>query len=142
MARLAIRLALGASLTLAGLVLLCSCGSGSSMGGSWVPAHSGVRWTVSGGPGWDFSGNVPRHGGLVISKEGGSYKVTLVSVDGSRYPTVTKMDGAKLDVYSSPGAHSLGAPDFYLKLSAAHTLSMYEYEGQWQLTTDFKPGSP
>jgi len=113
------------------------------MSGTWVPADSGVRWTVSSGTtGWDFSSSIPRRGGLVISKKGASYKVILVNVDGSRYPTVTRMDGAKLDVYLGPQGHALGSPDFYLKLTAADALSMYEYEGQWQLTTDFKPGSP
>ena len=77
-----------------------------SMAGSWVPAKGSVVWTDSAGTtGYDFYPKAPRPGGLLISKHGGGYKVILVSDDGSRYPTVTKMDGTRLDVNFGPGVH-------------------------------------
>lgn len=92
--------------------------------------------------GYETYQKAPRPGGLVISKDGGGYKVILVSRDGSHYPTVTKMDGARLDVYFGAESHPLGAPFLYLKLTAADTLSMYVWNGQWQDEMTFKPGSP
>lgn len=115
----------------------------SGMAGSWVPGRGSVVWTASDGTvGYDFGQKAPRLGGLLISKEGVSYKVTLVSGNGSRYPTVTKMDGAKLNVYFGAESHTIGAPFFYLNLTATDILSMYVYDGQWQDAMDLKPGSP
>ena len=115
----------------------------SGMTGSWVPRRGSVVWTASDGTvGYDFGQKAPRPGGLLISKEGVSYKVTLVSRNGLRYPTVTKMDGVKLNVYFGAESHTIGAPFFYLNLTATDILSMYAYDGQWQDAMDFKPGSP
>jgi len=105
--------------------------------GSWVPSEGSVVWTDRpGNVGYDFGQTAPHPGGLLISKQGGAYKITLVSSTGARYPATTHAAGKLLGVLVSRD------PLFYLKQTAPDTLSMYDYEGQFQLAMDFKRGSP
>jgi hypothetical protein len=65
--------------------------------------------------------------------------VTLVSRDGSRYPTNTKMDGARHGVIMG----GEGAPQFFLHQTDSSTLSMEEQQGEaFVHVADFKQGTP
>jgi hypothetical protein len=138
---------LAAAVALTCLLAVSACGSG--MSGSWVPSPGSVVWIDSqaatgGTTGFELGGKATRPGGLIISNEGGGYKVTLVSRDGSRYGTSAKIDGARLGVTFGGQA----APFFYLTQTASDTLAMYEQVTGAGVTTklvhvtDFKPGSP
>ena len=128
---------LPATAVLTCLLALSACSSG--MSGSWVPSQGSVDWL--GGDGYDLGQVASRPGGLVIAKEGGGYKVTLVSSDGSRYPTSTKMEGARLGIYLG----GEGAPLFFLTQTASDTLSMQTNGNNppnLEHVMDFKQGAP
>ncbi len=135
--RFVTKAALAASVALTCLLTVSACGNG--MSGSWVPSRGSVVWTdKQGTSGYDFGGTAARPGGLIISKDGGGYKVTLVSRDGSRYPTIAGMGGARLEVFVGGAL----VPMFFLSQAATNTLSMEAQEGGFVHVMDFKRGSP